>query len=376
MTAALIGASTAGRAAEWSYTPILTLGSDYDTNPYLSPTLHGDTAAISGSFLTKLARNTDTLSIALSPQVDYEWYSDRQYGHASDVSLAGSASWTGERGSLVANGQWADQSLVSAERFDTGVFDANTRRLMGEAAATWTDVVTERQRLAVTGSYQSIAYSSDVPTTLASSKYSSVGVTDGFIHSARLEIDVGATVGYFTSQIQTGATYSYAANVGFQWSGTERLTLSGYVGANRLDYGSTVAQSAIGNLKLAYSTPVGSLSLSAERGASPSGYGVLTERDVVQFQWSRSLAERWTFVYNIDLYRITDSLGLLSIDDRTFADTSATLSWRATEHWTVSGRALFGGSRLNEFRGPGASAREWQEGVFATWSPNPHAISR
>jgi len=360
------------RAADWSISPSLILGIDFDTNRTLFVTPRSS-GGVAGNLLVRMDRSTEVLDLSFIPQVDFQYFTDPTVQRANDYGFTGGASWTGERSSLTMNTLWNDQSLLTAEKFDTGIIDSGTRRLATQIGASWSVDTSERAVSSFSGSYQSYDFTGTPVASLQSTSYSTLGFNEGFVRSSQLEIDLGGSVGNFSSPSESGTTHSYSADIGFKRQWTERLKITGDVGANEISYGPFENRGLIFDLNLAYTTSAGSVSLAAQRNAAPSGFGVLTERDSAQFSASRALSERLNIGTAFDLYRNSSAVGAVTFDARTYVDASVSLAWRYTETLTFTAHVLGDGART---QGTPGDQHGVNVGVQALWSPNAHSISR
>jgi hypothetical protein len=367
-----LAGSPATQAADWSAAPSLTLGVDYDTNRILSLEPRGS-GGVAGNFLVHLDRATEVLDLSLTPQVDFQYFTDPTLQSANDYGVTGGLSWAGERSSVTMNAVWNNQSLLTAEKFDTGIIDFGTRRLLTQLGGSWSLETTERTVSSFSGSYQGTDFTGTPVATLQNSTYSTLGFNEGFVRSSQLEFDLGGSVGDFSSPSEGGTSRSYSADVGFKRQWTERLKITGDVGANEISYGAVASRGFIFALNLSYATTVGSVSLAAQRNASPSGFGVLSERDAVQFSASRALSDRLNFGAAFDLYRNSSAVGAITFDARTYVDASVSLSWRCTETLTFTAHVLGDGART---QGTPGDVHGANVGFQALWSPNAHSISR
>jgi len=316
------------RAADWSISPSLILGIDFDTNRTLFVTPRSS-GGVAGNLLVRMDRSTEVLDLSFIPQVDFQYFTDPTVQRANDYGFTGGASWS----------------------VDTS----------------------ERAVSSFSGSYQSYDFTGTPVASLQSTSYSTLGFNEGFVRSSQLEIDLGGSVGNFSSPSESGTTHSYSADIGFKRQWTERLKITGDVGANEISYGPFENRGLIFDLNLAYTTSAGSVSLAAQRNAAPSGFGVLTERDSAQFSASRALSERLNIGTAFDLYRNSSAVGAVTFDARTYVDASVSLAWRYTETLTFTAHVLGDGART---QGTPGDQHGVNVGVQALWSPNAHSISR
>jgi hypothetical protein len=366
------------RAADWSLAPTLTLGVDYDTNRSLLIEPRSSAGA-EGNLQLFMGRSLENLSLSLTPAVGFQWFSDPTLQRANSFALTAVANWSGERSSLSMKTNVNDQNLLYVELFDTGIVDQGTRRLLGETDIGWTFAQTERLSLSASGAFQDITFHGGIEPALEDSRYATFGLNEGAALTERFEFDVGATVGRFTSPAQAAVTDSYDVNVGFKYKPSARLSASGDLGVNELSYGASATRGLTFDLSLSYATEVGTLALTGSRGASPSGFGELTERDALQVSYARSLSDRLTITPALDFFRTSVAIGPFPLDLRTYADASLTLAWRASAAWTLSTHVSADGARtegLVDLLGVVGTAHGWNAGVQAAWAPTRRSISR
>jgi hypothetical protein len=370
--AAALSVADPASADYWTVTPGLSFGIDYDSNRGLSPQPTGS-AGMTGSFQSAFARSTERWSVTLTPEVDFQRYTDAIFARTNNYSVAGGFGWTNERSSFTLSSQWADQSLLTAERYDTGIVDLGTRRVGTTVSASATLAESERFSGSLSAQIQNAQFEGQVVAALQNSRYDNFGATESFAASDRVSYYSSVSSGEFTSPGTPGATRSQSGVVGYRFQTSPRLSVSVDAGANRLEYGPSITTGLVFDLNVVYATTVGSVTLTAQRAASPSGFGLLVERDSGQLSLSHALSDRLTVSSAFSLYRNAVTVGPIGLDSRTYSDATLSLAWRQTEHWTIA--AHLGGAIARE-RGGVGDASGWNAGVTASWSPVPWTTSR
>jgi hypothetical protein len=364
------------RAAEWSMAPTLDVSVDHDSNrTLLTEAIPSEGLSMSADAL--LQRATEDFSLSLHPQVLLQRFTDRRFNRNDDGGLTAGATWSTERSTFALSSLYQDQSTLTAELISTGIVNLNTRLREEQEGATWAYSQTERREFTLTASYLDATYYGNATTPLQDYTYGTVTGSEQYMLSERLSVSLSGSAGEYNTKVGDNLTQLTGASLGVIYEFTDRVHFSADAGLNRRVEHSNASQGFVGDLVISRKTSTGSFGISASRGVVPSGYGFFTQTDQVRLQVLHDLEERLSADANISIYRNKSLFSTIDLEDRTYSQVLAGLTWRTTETSTIGLHAY--GNRARSTGGIGpyyGDASGWGVRLDSAWSPLPFSFSR
>jgi hypothetical protein len=372
----LLGAGGAApvHAAQWSFQPVLSWATDYDSNRSLYPGVQGSEQAVLSADL-QLQRSLENTQFTLDPHFDVRRYSDSIWGPGDDRSIAGAVSWSSERSKLNLNGSIANQTTLTTELIETGIIDTNTRRRTEMAGGELDLARTEEHLFFIQASYLGSSYSgpAHIQELLPGYRYESASLGERFIVSEHWTLSPGVFGDILHSDRAVASSHEAGAQVELAYAHSERLSFDVQIGESRRAlYGSASS----GTNVIASATRVyerGSVSLGYSRSLVPYGNGFLVQRQQINATFKYSLSpyvDCDLTALRVDNNQATVRLG---VDRRFYDNAVAGLNWRLGETWTL--RSEFSASwspPVNSTR----TEHNWRTALTMTWRPLPKIVSR
>ncbi len=361
-----------GSCAEWSIQPAARAGVDYDSNRGLGIEQLGDAATNLSAQLT-LEYASERSSMSLQPSIERQRFADSAFPDASRVGVSGNYQlrWPTELVQL--DGSVRRQSTLFSEELDSGVVNLDSERRDVAFSVGWSRNFSPRLSSSVTMGYSESSFDGPTAVTLVGYQYPNVLVDIDYDLSARTRLTAQSSVGELRSERARSGSRDSALQFGIERQLSESLDASLRIGANRSTFGSTTDAGYQGGFDLTYRLPRGALTMSVERGVSPSGLGVLIQRTEGSLAWQHAFTSRVNGSLALRAIRNDDLVERNSGERRRFQVADAGLGWRLTEHWSVALRA--GLARALD-QGRSEYADGWRAGLNLAWEPQKNSVSR
>ena len=370
---AVSGRLPCAQAAEWSAAPILSWTMDHASNRSLT----AQAVPGEGAFLNLdafLKRSTPTLELNMQPSVSLQRFTDASGSDTVNRSLNLSGAWAHERSAFNLSASYSDLSTLLTELTTTGIIQGNTRQRFASATASWQLQQSESRQLAVTLSDSDARYVGQQANLLPGYQYPSASLAERFKLSDRTSFTVSGSVGELKSRVG-GNVRDEELSVTLEHSFSERF--SGLAAFGRNDRSAAGRNHGyVGQFLLRRTDERNQWRLSYQRSVSPTGLGVLVQRDDASFSVSRQLAEKLNGDLSIGTARDNESLSASLLNQaRRFESAQTGLNWTSGEASTVGIHAGYTRAIANS-QALVPAAHGWQAGVTYTWKPLSRSISR
>ena len=331
-------ASTAVTAADWSATTDVQFAAQGERNPALRPDGNPLGLALSTELKANLARKTETSELEVSPIVDILRNPHNSSLDRDDDRLAAHYSKTGERVDFTVTGDASQESTLTSELGTTGRTDLNEVRQVLDAGLAPQWRLTERLSAAASVNRQATSYSASANNVFFGSRYTTATGSVNLSESDQLALSLAASDGRFNSDRVGASSGDHDITAQLRYSLGERLTASASVGPSWVSANGRTQQGYVYKAALQEAFELGSLSLSAGRAQSPSGYGVLTQRDDVTLAYSHQLSETLSASLGMTGIRTADLIPAagLSLDTVTYMRFDTNLTKRLTPAWSTT----------------------------------------
>jgi hypothetical protein len=233
---AVCGFARHGFAQDWSLSSSLLQRGSYSSNLLLNPDRETSGFASLTIPQLKLKRTGPDSSITLDGQFKFaEFFNHPDFNSDSQILSLNVDKQLSERSTLDLSADFNRDTSLTSDQDVTGRFlDKSVRFITWDAAPSWTYLLSPLDQMTVTGSYQSTNYDSTEEID-----YQYYGASIDFSHQLSELAQITASLSYFRFVPDDGlntSTDTYGGLVGYKYSPTERLDLSGALG---LSYGVT-----------------------------------------------------------------------------------------------------------------------------------------
>jgi hypothetical protein len=346
VSVACLAVATGGPAVAgtWGAEPTVALSADYGSNPRLLLTAvrAAEAAAITVNLPATYQGDSETIDLrpsfrAAATHGDSGLISDFQ-------NFDGALSRTGERYVLQAAASWHRDSTLNNPLENTSLLGASLRRREQSAQVSWKILLSERNQMSVSASWDQVKYTPSYQQGLVDYNYPQASLQFSRELSERLRWQLGAGSARYQLSNKTYRTDSPFINTGFVEQLSEAWSLTGSIGASRQEaryqFGPYVFRrpphtSTTFSLALERHDATRALSMSYSRSLQPSGYGAVLTQDVLSLSRHFTWSERWSGTASVSGTRQVDWQGRLAYGDRKFLAVDLATSWLWTEQWTV-----------------------------------------
>ena len=356
-------------AADWALAPVLALGGEYNTNPYLD---YQDVDHRSGGTLDlslPLTAKTERTDFALAFGGRLRRYSDDANANRDDESLTLNVGQTRERSGWQASAGWTRDTTLTSELGTTGITQANLRRNRYQASITPQIQLSQQSLFSFGVSGELNRYDDAGNTGLIDYGYASVFATYARQTSEVTSIGLALAAGGLSVPDRPDSESVNSVlrfTLAHQFS--ERLGLDAYLGPSFARSRTLERWGASGMLALRYKGLRTDFSLSAEHAFAPAGLGTLTVHEGATLGMSNRLTEKLSLGTSVGYQRSRDALYAQTAQRRTtsYWRASESLRWQWTE--TVS-LALSAGVTRQEASTQSESAHQFVGGLGLAWKP-------
>ena len=369
--AASVAANTA-LAAEWTIAPSVQLTTQAQHNPRLVPE-GGDTEDSTGAVAAfEVQRRTERLELVANSKVGYQRYQQDTELDRSDQHLDVALHWQGElvtwSGSAVAT---RDTTLTS-ELGTTGLTQFNQRHEGFDFSLAPSWLLSERLSMGSSLGWQVNRYP-DPANGLSDYHYGTMAVNASYVVSDRASLSLVGSAGRFSSGNSRPETNNASVRLQAQYAWSPLWSISAGAGPSWVEENQKRERGVVYNVSIGRRLEFSSLSLSASRSQSPSGFGVLTELDDASLDFSTQISERLTGSLSVGLVRRRDAIPAFRLDlqEVRYRRTNASLGWHINPNWLV---ALGVGNKVQRLGtlSETSTAQNYEAGLTLTWSGNPH----
>ena len=363
--------------------PIFSIQTDYDSARSLAPDTQGSEEAVLYGDL-KLQRAIESTQIYLEPKFDIRRYSDSIWGPGTDRSLNAGIAWIGEVMKVNLTGFIANQTTLTTELAETGIFNADTRRKSEQVNGEWDWSHTERTQTYLQVGYIGASYSGTplISLELPGYRYPNAAFGERFFLNEHMTVSVSAFGDALTSEQEGNSSHEAGGQVEFLDQLSEKNSLDVSVGeSKRYLYGER-GSGTNGAVNLTHTFERGSFTLGFVRSLVPYGTGILVQREQFTATLVRPLTP--TLDLTLSLLRVQNNATTVRLGlDRPYYDNGTLgLNWKMGESWTLQPQVSTAWSRpiaplgSTDFGTYDVTVREWRAQVTLVWQPLPDSKSR
>lgn len=334
--------SSAAGAAQWTITPHVAWGANYQDNPQLALQDSQATGAASLDARATLTRVAEATQFSAAPRISAVRYpEDRQldnYGRG----LALAYQYESERNTWSIAGDTARDSTLTTELEDTGFVQERKWRPSWNISPTWSRVWSDSVSGQISVGYSDVAYE-DAPL-LADYSYRNINAGVNWESGERAQWGASLTAARLDAPIYRNISDDYGVQVSFAfaWSDTQRLKVSGGARSNDLQLAppgrQRIHEQARGwTLDAAYDVELefNTWHAQATRSVDPSGVGVLVQKDKLLFTLAHWFTEQVSGGLSLTLLQTEELQREKFSARRRYARTGMQVNWVWTPTWTL-----------------------------------------
>lgn len=375
--------SPAAALADWRISPSVGAAYEYDDNPSLYSVQAVDESA-HGALLNAdidFTHRTQISELTLTPAVYVRRYNLDELD-SNDYFFNMNYDHRGQRSRFRFRGQYADESIRTAERSDVN-FDvqnpddipndasgrvlATAKRQRFMVAPEWSYNVGQRTFVRLGANYRDVSYGDQIVTTLTDYSAYSVDAAFGFQKS---QIDSLALVGYYRdNSYSSDASFSgYGAGIEYARNLSEKTRFRARLGVDKSDSATSANQSnVVGEISITRQLETTQLIAAYDRAVVGDGSGVMSARDSVNFYVNHYLSQKVSLGAGVSAYR-TDSLSsqTVNFNNVDYAQLRALLTWKVTRTWRIDFDYRYNYLKRNDL---GTDANSNQIDIWLRYSP-------
>lgn len=372
--------NSAADAAQWTATPAITWGVDYQDNPRL---LLKDAQAVAAASLevqTVLDATAESAQFSAAPRVRAVRYPGNAELDNDSRELALNYRYEGEYGIWSIAGNTARDSTLTTEFEDTGLVQARKWRRSSSMSPSWLHEWSETLNGRVTAGYSDVAYENATATLLADYSYKNIDAAMNWESGERSQWGISLTLARLDAPVYRNTSDDYGAQVSFAyaWSETRHLNVSGGARYNelRLAPGARrIHERARGwTLDAGFDTESerNTWHVQASRSVDPSGVGVLVQKDKLVLALARGFTEQVSGSVNVVALQ-TEELQRENINSRRqYARVGMQASWAWASDWTLG--AAYGYTQQH-YQGVSGTQQGNNVQLTLTWQGEPRRFN-
>jgi hypothetical protein len=320
-----------------------------------------------------LTRRTEQLELVSSSRINFQRYRQDTGLDRNDQQLDLSLHWRGEHFSWTGSADAARDTTLTSELGTTGLTQFNGRHASYNFSLGPSWNISERMSMGSNVALQLNRYPGGSPG-LSDYRYGTASVNASYQVTERASLSLVGSAGHFTSDNSfASATDNSSVNLQAQYAWAEIWTISGSAGPSWVKADRGREQGLIFSASVARRLELSSLSLSASRSQSPSGFGNLTDTDEVRLSFTRQISEHLSGSLSSGLVRRRDALPAfgLELPEVRYQQFDASLAWQIAQSWQVVFGANNRSQRLATDSGS-ALARSYEGMLTLSWNGNSH----
>lgn len=335
-------------AAEWSLLPSIGVKGVYNSNLLLTPLPHDAAYGYWVSPVAEFAGKTERLEVSGRVAADFVSYYGGEQSKFTNIHLPLTVRYKTEKDLLGFTGGFVRDNTLMSELLTTGVVLRFTQRNQWTANPSWTRSITEK--LSVQSSFQLSDTTYENGLRLGLVDYQLFGGSGGLLYhlTEQDQIQLSGSYGNFhTTNAASSIRASYpGVNLSLTHAFTETLTGTVYGGPRVV---TATTQTASDNIKaqstvwlfgasLAKKFESTSIQVNVDRDITPSGFGLLIQRDRAGLTVSHDLTETLAASFNGSGYLvsgITQRASGGTLTETRYFSATPTIAWKFSEWWKV-----------------------------------------
>ncbi len=355
------------RAGDWTLAAQALATGNYDDNVRLSSRNAVASWTGAGEATAQLQFRDDTSQWQFSPRVrsvryDSERTLDRTEYYAT---LAGQIA--GERGALSVTLSGTQDTTLTSEPGLTGLAEANKKHRTGSATVSNRYSMSERLDFS-TQVYASVNRYLDAEFTgLVDYDYGSALLGASYELSERSVLSLRFAAGKLQAPELTRLDKTnYSVNLGYSLQLGPRWRLDLSAGPSRIDTAQRIDRGSVYDATLTHRTEMMTFRFSATRDVTPTGQGLLTQREQLRLGLEKTFTPRWSVGgwTAIIRNRYLQDAGAPGQNTVTYGDVTGNLTWLITPTWQVS---LSGGYTQQRTGSSQPRAERSHAGLSVSW---------
>jgi hypothetical protein len=373
LTAAACGGgllcASAADASEWLMTPTARVVSEYTDNPRFFVDGGTSTAGAALEASASLRRKTERSDLSLSPRLRSARYEDDETLDSDDQYLDGQYTFITERSQWTASTNFTRDTTLTSELGATGIVQANRRHESLTVSAGPSLQLTQRVAVGAQAYWLDSHYVDAQATGLVDYEYRAGSL---FANVAADEISTVTLTGQHSElrvDGQESRTRSSSVSLGWRYRPLALWTLDLSAGPAFVETDFADDSGMIFDANLRRQGERWNAGLRVGRDLSPTGRGVLTQRDQLALTADRRLTERLSasvlarWIRNQDL-----GISFLEVE---YGRLDLSLSWRLAEHWHL---ALTAGAASQRPETRSQSAENYRTSLSIVWNGQTQSL--
>ncbi len=359
------------RAAEYSWVPGGQISVQSRTNARMVPDGDVSSDSLAADLGLSWQRQTERMLMSIAPRVRAQRYRRDDDLDRDEQQLAAALGWQGEKAAFDASASFVRDTTLTSELGTTGLTQGNQRHEAVGATLGASRQFTERTTMQVSASWLDTRYPGNAQSELGNYRYSSAQLGAQRMLSERTVLSTSLSAGRMTSE-QSVPSENAAVNLGLRINLSELWTTNLSTGPSWRRRSGTTDQGMLYRAELSRRGEGWTLSALAGRSESPTGRGLLTQRDDISLRWTAQISERTGISANLSEIRSVELLDAAqsSADSVRYWRVDAALSRRLTQNWSLVASAAHALQRARALYSDTARGSEF--GLALSWSGDRH----
>ena len=382
-----VGAVMPASGGSWSVAGVTQLSSSYDDNVQLTPTnpIGGwfNAAALSG----QLKFQDDRFNFQMVPRLVATRYQSESELNRTERYVDLTTQWNNERGSTDLALMGTEDTTLTSEFGLTNFSVVNKKHRSGAAALNLSRTLTENLAISAQAYAAVNKYLDAKDTGLYDYNYASLAVTGSYQATERSSFLIQTTAtkivvplqkktlfgfevedgGSRFDKVNLSAMLGYSLNINPRWKATL------YYGPSQFRTYSSVDKSYSYSFNVNHKYELTNLNTSYSREVGASGYGSLSQRDRINFSWSKPISEKLVTSVIATSVHTRNVLPDASLETNTlqFSDVTGDLGWLINQFWKLS---ISAGYSRQQSKNSETTAERNHAALNVTWNGMAHRV--
>ena len=371
--AAALLAGPSAQAEPLGVQPSVGVSAEYDSNPYIlaSRAIAAESGAVNVDLPTTY--NGDEQTFQLEPRFRYAQSAGVVALLSNYEDIDGLWKLALERTVFSVTGSWYHDSTYYNQFENAALSGRTVNRTEQKGGLDWRWLLTERDDLDVSGSFDKVGYGANSAGILENFEYSQAQARFDRSLSELWQWSFIAGYGYYELPDSDYRSADDFVETSIQRTLSERWSLTAQLGYTYLRADTRVPElycctiSPSGYLELYEHSVIDdssgdtpnyavtlerryqrlTLDLSASRAVQPSGFGALLAETDLSLHAGYQLSERWRVGAALHSLQQSDTLGRLNLGNGRYYDLDLSAGWKWTARWTLRLNTSFDLQRIN-----------------------------
>jgi hypothetical protein len=363
---ALLVASSAC-AAEWLVSPSARVATDYTDNPRLLEKGGTSSTGTVGETSATLQRRAERFDLSLRPSVRFARYQGDESLDSDDQYLDTHFKYVNERSEWSGSVNLTRDTTLTSEIGSTGFVQANRRHESITVSAGPTFWLTERVNAGVQAYLLDSHYPDARNTGLVDYEYRALSLFSGFSATERSSFTLSMQGGELVVPDVGSRTRDASMRIAWSYQPYSLWTAQVSGGPAYVDAEFGHDSGVVFDLDLQREGEFWTIDSKVGRNLTPTGRGVLTQRDRALLSVSRRLTEYLSAGISAQWIRNQDLLQRPGIvfDEVRYGRLDLSMSWHFAEHWSM---ALTLGGVTQSYESRPATAENYRATLSMIWN--------